>query len=202
MRRRLPTYRSQIAFARGASYGVWITSSPHVLAAAWKAGPHLVSLSQIKRLAFSPNGVASRNCCATQPSRTQVDDEVGDYRLMEFGAVVLLSTRIIRQSIVLSGRTGPCPPFGCKRHTLPHVFSVGLTSSRADSVQFPSTPAVVPGLCRLVDPCAPHAGWSLRRSPTFRLRVTRRMPKTQLSDSQTLVSSLWKTTRSVLANKC
>jgi hypothetical protein len=45
-----------------------MTSSPRALAAAWKPSLNLVSLSQVKYLAFLPNGVASRICCATQAS--------------------------------------------------------------------------------------------------------------------------------------
>ncbi len=64
----LPNKRSQIAFARGARIGVRSTSMPLPVATAAKCPPYFASLSRIRNLGASPNGVASRSCWAAHAS--------------------------------------------------------------------------------------------------------------------------------------
>jgi hypothetical protein len=94
-------HASQKAFAESiclarVRYGVRSTLMPLVVATRAKLGSHLRSLSRIRYLGPSPNGVASLNCCATQGSvgarvtftwirlaRFQFDDEEGKKRTEE-----------------------------------------------------------------------------------------------------------------------
>jgi hypothetical protein len=55
-----------MAFALGALYDVFSTSIP--AATRSKEEPYLRSLSRIRNRGPSPNGVASRSCCATHRS--------------------------------------------------------------------------------------------------------------------------------------
>ncbi len=57
-----------MAFARGARYGIFTNSILVAFATRAKRLPYLASLSQIKYRGLSSYGVASRSCCATQPS--------------------------------------------------------------------------------------------------------------------------------------